>query len=190
MVRAILAGRKTQTRRVVNGAHGRCYLDRDHGCRTPSGRVKCPQGIPGDRLWVKETFQTGDYAQNEPRGVVYRATDPDWESTPEWKWKPAIFMPRLASRITLDLTSLRVQRLQDISEADAIAEGLYPNPKYPQAELYTWDDVQGNSTNPCYAYQLLWESIHGANSWADNPWVWVETFKQVFNDELSSGRPA
>ncbi len=168
MVRAILDGRKSQTRRVVKPqpacSEGFASLNL-HDCPYQIGRA-----------WVRETFAYTDEALNIQPGYVYRATDPDWSEMEGFKWKPAIYMPRQASRITLELTSIRVERLQDISEEDAIAEGLFPNPKYPHAKLYTWDGVQGNSNNPCYAYQLLWESINGANSWAENPWVWVVTF--------------
>lgn len=206
MVLAILAGRKTQTRRVVNPQPRKPVGPNRDGLwsntKDPVTRYfGCPHGRIGDQLWVKETLKRsedglwgqyaadGEWVVSRPPFAPLRQC---WHSRTDKSLSksnrpsvPSIHMPRRACRITLELSALRIERLQDISEADAIAEGLYPNPQYTHAELYTWDGVQGNSNNPRYAYQLLWESINGANSWAENPWVWVETFKQVFNAELS-----
>jgi hypothetical protein len=191
MGRGILAGRKTQTRRVGKiqsphhvelaveySNHATKGLEAVATYRAFPGRgtarwgiCACPHGIPGDRLWVRETWRPQDGMTIECQHkdeIEYRADGDRPKEPTDCHWKPSIFMPRWASRITLELTDLRVERLQEISEDDAIAEGLYPNPEYTHAQLYTWDGVQGNSNNPRYAYQLLWESINGANSWAEN----------------------
>jgi hypothetical protein len=163
MVRALLDGRKTQTRRI---------------CKEPvvdgGTATGCKFGTVGDHLWIKETFCRPEYAS----GPIYRADIPGPESnariyededcTCEVKWKPSIFMPRCASRITLEITGVRVERLQDISEDDAIAEGV------------NGDECQDfDQPLPSMCYQALWESINGSGSWQANPYVWVITFKKV-----------
>jgi len=174
MVRAILEGRKTQTRRVVKCAGldlcGPCGLsgeDMRLAGRDWSGNsvlLKCPHGETGSRLWVRETFQL---IPDDGGSVVYRATDPDWETTEDWTWKPSIFMPRHASRITLEITTVRVERVQDIGEVDAKAEGVEP---------FAPDDG-------CYrsGYAGLWDSINAKRGfgWESNPWVWLLEFKRV-----------
>ena len=170
MVRAILAGTKTQTRRVVKPAH-KAWMDQPVTHQLGEwDKRPLPYGKPGDRLWVRETWQAvsgNDRARHimtHPRPdrgwLEYAATPRDDE--PAYKWRPSIHMPRWASRITLEVTGVRVERLQDISEADAISEGT-PFP------CGGW--VGG--------YQKLWESIHGPGSWDLNPWVWVVEFKRV-----------
>ncbi len=169
MVRAILAGTKTQTRRVVKDRHiGQIDHSKLPG---PAGWSRpMPYGKPGDRLWVRETWQAvsgNDRARHimthprPDRGWLEYAATPRADE-PAYKWRPSIHMPRWASRITLEVTGVRVERLQDISEADAISEGT-PFP------CGGW--VGG--------YQKLWESIHGPGSWEANPWVWVVEFKRV-----------
>jgi hypothetical protein len=143
MVRAILDGRKTQTRRVIKEK-----LMRGEGAHVNN----CQYGKPGDRLWVRETFCYHDYLAR----YLYKA-----DGVTGVKWKPSIFMPRIASRIMLEITGIRVERLQDISEEDAIAEG------WPKSS--DW-------------YRSLWESINGQGSWVLNPWVWVIEF-MVLNNE-------
>lgn len=169
MVRALLDGRKTQTRRVVKPQP---TATREEAIRTygKGGTfileagffgVRCPYGQLGDRLWVRETWGA---CAGSP---VYRADDnatcPDGG-----RWKPSIHMPRWASRITLEVTGVRVERLQDISEEDAIAEGV------PEQRGDPW------------AFQCLWDSINGARercSWAANPWVWAITFSRRTEDK-------
>ena len=203
MVRAILDGRKTQTRRVVKpqpqgfGSRFEFSGTDDESwpepfvwmALTPSGKFglnhppyyKCPYGAIGDRLWVRETF--GYPEQNQENGIVYRASDTSWDdaSTKHCKtmlWKPSIFMPRLASRITLEITGVRVERLQDITENDAVSEGL----KY-EAGVWSIDGKDGNTiarcVDPRHTYEALWESINGKDSWTVNPWVWVVEFKRL-----------
>ncbi len=182
MVKAILDGSKTQTRRVVK-------QDRDGllDCKpTPAWDafwqcVACPYGKPGDRLWVRETFGIDD----EDGAVLYFA-DPDTAQNAEHaricedrypRRRPSIHMPRWASRILLEITDVRVERVQDISEADAQAEGIEYSERFEgycigMAEHY-------HSHDPRLSYASLWESINGPDSWAANPWVWVVTFRRV-----------
>lgn len=190
MVRAILDGRKTQTRRALNWKRQPYteMAERDDGSLWPwaedgerGGDIwfPCPFGEVGDRLWVREAYQGPlfNFDQMEtyledtskferPEFCEYRA---DGGRTPEYYdaddnlrhgWKPSIHMPRWASRITLEITGVRVERLQDISEADAIAEG---GTKYFNID---W-------------FGPLWASIYGVDSWNANPWVWVIEFRRV-----------
>jgi hypothetical protein len=180
MVRAILAGQKTQTRRAAKPVRhpdlGNTYdpgaLVLEHEPQHVIDRA-CPYGQPGDRLWVRETWQHA----NSPHGpyepgctCFYRAG----EKSPEGKyrtWIPSIHMPRAASRINLEVMHVRVEKLQDISEADAIAEGAPGGhgsiPGYPYA-----------ATSHEH-YRHIWESINGRGSWEKNPWVWVVEFKRI-----------
>lgn len=189
MVRAILAGTKTQTRRVVKVPLWDPPMERAFapGCGiwrgADSSEVRCPYGSAGSRLWVREAFAR-DYFSATPylppeQRHGYRA---DWtqraaDTAPEPKWTPSIHMPRWASRLTLEVTGVRVERLQDISEEDARAEGIVesgtaPGWFKPKADGSFADPARG-------AFQLLWESINGAESWAANPWVWVVEFRRV-----------
>lgn len=229
MVRAILEGRKQQTRRVIKpqpridemgnfcwngwnfgqGTGGRPHVQAI-ASPIPSSktkRVHCPYGAPGDRLWVKETHAL-EYcvdgneppysdgrpvrrATDDPRWTQahYRATDPapdlccerencaqcrDHDMGPHWR--PSIHMPRWASRITLEVTGVRVEQLQAISEADAKSEGCAPS----------WLDAEDNETvhahsQPTYrqGFARLWRDINGAGSWDANPYVWVVEFRRI-----------
>ncbi len=206
MVRALLAGTKTQTRRVVKpqptgfvGGPGITLADGSPAplmpldeTIEPYGRViRCPYGQPGDRLWVRETwyFEGTDMMRHgrthsTQDGVVRyladgarRTINTHWEAVERWMTRkpqnrPGIHMPRWASRITLEVTGVRVERLQEISEADAIAEGVNVHPDHhgrPRTSIYS----------PVEAYRDLWESINGQGSWEVNPWVWVVSFKRV-----------
>lgn len=141
--------------------------------RTP---CRCPYGQPGDRLWVREAWQAIDGNERalrimtEPhpsRGwIEYAATVPEGHEPPP-RWRPSIHMPRWASRITLEVTGVRVERLQDISEADATAEGVSAIP-----------DEMRRATPRC-DFQALWQSINGPDSWAANPWVWIVEFRRI-----------
>lgn len=198
MVRAILEGRKTQTRRVVKLPHG-IWETSASGDLVPIP-VGCNYGKPGDRLWVRETFcleNTYDYHgdhvdPNDGRPIQkhedadgsywliphYRATEPEPHIVPyhcdadddKTRWTPSIFMPRWASRITLEITAVRVERLQDISEADAQAEGVHPCGNH---------DFDGWPKNHVIAFCKLWEAINGSGSWECNDWVWVIEFRKV-----------
>ena len=133
--------------------------------------VRSPLGMPGDRLWVRETFismpacaETGRRAH-----AIYRA---DGGFSDGYKWSPSIYMPRWAARLFLDVLDVRIERLQDISEEDARAEGADRNEG-------KWVDEDGR-TRSSYrlAFQRLWISLYGAESWAANPWVWVTEFER------------
>jgi hypothetical protein len=206
MVRAILAGTKTQTRRVLKlqppaGAEHHSLADVGHPWHDIYGhdgpavhRVRCPYGQPGDRLWVRETWNWFDpeAIPEARRGERADFTGQQGERQIEWcaayaadgplaypgyegrgHWRPRIHMPRWASRITLEITGVRVERLQDISEADAQAEGCSLECMTP-----TGDD-SGSAIYGPGGYLALWESINGAGSWDANSWVWVVEFKRV-----------
>lgn len=171
------------------------FHDKQSGAQT---LVRCRSGQPGDRLWVRETFIQGfpvdpltdslqqwDADGNElPKKTWYRADNSDigWTDDDGWQvnvpWKPSIHMPRAASRITLEITRVRVERLQAISEADALAEGI-PSIDTPGA----WTlPIPANPNLPAIylgAFCKLWESINGPGSWGSNPWVWVVEFRRM-----------
>lgn len=190
MVRAILDGRKTQTRRIVKGAEAfRLHRQKEgrHFFHDGSGSGvhynQCPYS-KGQRLWVRETFWEGLY---------FRDTDQSGERCSSWNGhilgysadgfkpgkkycgkRPSIHMPRRASRITLEITDIRVERLQDISEEDAIAEGLMPVVGPGKTKMWEYSNTKGGQfSNPVVAFQMLWMGIHGKESWYENPWVWV-----------------
>lgn len=185
MVRAILDGRKTQTRRVVNPQSLLDNKTRVTAC------YECPYGAPGDRLWVRETWRAVEL-DNGNDGILYKA-DNHFKSIENsqaaadlWcdayadrkygnKWRPSIFMPRWASRIALAVTDVRVERLQEISEEDAIAEGLQ---KEVISVGYQNDSVTLRA-RPKFVY--LWDKINSDRgySFESNPWVWVISFKVV-----------
>jgi hypothetical protein len=189
MVRAILEGRKTVTRRPVKFP----FIDRAFGCELSGNEIgpeeirnNCPYGVPGQRLWVRETFVdlrgTGVEHRPDPNGPLQRyayAADcrpgshsDDARKDFGLKYKPSIHMPRAACRILLEITDVRVERLQDISRADIRAEGLLCPPELAS------DDVSPNYRDwyPA-AWRELWESTGG--DWETNPWVWVVEFKRV-----------
>lgn len=204
MVRALLDGSKTQTRRVVKpqpdflGAHGDPSSTQPWITREPGLHVfiVCPYGAGGDRLWVRETWYCDDYRVQQgpyllPAGrnademredgtIVYCADDAAPYEQEQPVWRPSIHMPRWASRITLEVTDVRVERLKDISEADALAEGIVHEVRDPGLGRggrpgYRWAANQYAGT-AVHGYELLWESINGPGSWAANPWVWVVEF--------------
>jgi hypothetical protein len=200
MVRAVLAGRKTQTRRVIKN---RPLIEADFSddfIKNPDNYVAgdCPCGVPGDRLWVREThainpklpasMQTAGTALD--RHVRYRADGGEpWNS-----WRPSIYMPRWASRILLEVTDVRVERVQEISEADAVAEGVA---EWSDAMLSSERGLdrwcrravanamregrdRPGSAGMRDAFSLLWDSVSKpGQQWSDNPWVWAVTFKIV-----------
>ena len=189
MVRALLAGTKTQTRRIVK-ARDLEWMDVHQGLREPDNAERCPYGQPGgDRLYVRETFGHFERNENFAPGceVFYRA---DGESLAVEPWRPSIHMPRWASRITLEITGVRVERLQEISEADAKAEG---------ADCLTWSGIEGTAADLIdwplkevahphrNGFAVLWESINGPESWNANPWVWVVSFRRLDAKEPSDG---
>ena len=186
MVKAILEGRKTQTRRIIKKQpHGAGEWVRQLASWlfpnvNPYIKLKCPYGQPGDRLWVRETWVLNPWSYLGGCKYVYRS---DYESFPKNeigksypdidKWRPSIFMPREACRILLEVTDVRVERLKDIAEEDAISEGI-SLPNYAEQAIR---DIQ--FPEPSAIYAMLWESINGKGSWEKNPWVWVIEFKKL-----------
>ncbi|HAV0157658.1 TPA: hypothetical protein JFV33_004680 [Salmonella enterica] len=192
MVNAILSGRKTQTRRPIKWKQTRFteIAERDDGSLWPwtedcerGGDIwfACPYGEIGDRIWVRETFRVHSRA-TDVATLVYRASVRNsWTeqthrvpvavcnkpATPE-KWTPSIHMPRWASRITLEITDVRVERLRGLSEEDAKSEGIIPS---------------AGGVLPGWEYRInfrdLWMDIYGTDNWEANPWVWVIEFKRV-----------
>jgi hypothetical protein len=180
MVRAILEGRKTQTRRVVtltdSGRVKAVGSSRNWHLDDANAVLACPYGQPGDRLWVRESGWQPPYlspkmlregADTWPR-YVYNADgdEKEWCRENGWKSRPSIHMPRWASRITLEVAGVRVERLNAITHVDAIAEGCEPHPDAPHQSM--GDD-----------FKRLWQSINGPGSWDLNPWVWVVEFKKL-----------
>ena len=180
MVRALLSGQKTMTRRVVkpeplqsatrfehfDGPRWRAYDDMSF-----MEWATCPYGTSGDLLWVRETWTT-DNAK-----LRFRA---DYEEIGHDKlvagrWKPSIHMPRWASRLTLRITDVRVERLQDISREDAVAEGCVSPLKGTELEGVPGDYVADERTS----FAILWKSINGPESWSANPFVWVVEFEVI-----------
>lgn len=208
MVRALLDDRKTQTRRPVKFP----VHDKNLGCELAGNELagelsagnylNSAFGKPGDRIWVRETFQgplfdydlMDSYSKDptpfeKPEFCVYKA---DGVPAPEFYdaddelhccWRPSIHMPRWASRILLEITDVRVERLNAISEEDATAEGVPPArsllPDYPGTFL----TPKGDFATAKVAFQRLWESIYGEESWKANGWVWVISFKRVEGGE-------
>jgi hypothetical protein len=207
MVKAILAGQKTQTRRIVKFNHKpwrddvlptveyardgmpiwwdspppQCIRDSDyydHG-------YPCPYGKPGERLWVRETFNAMIDPGARKQDVRRKVWNREEKETEYWvvdykadgghgrimdligqrKWQPSIFMPRWASRITLEVTGVRVERLHDITEADAETEGFHRAGCGGEGNVRT--------------FARTWDQINGPESWAANPWVWVVSFKRI-----------
>jgi hypothetical protein len=210
MVRALLNGSKTQTRRIVKSATPILGLatPKEWNARRADPRMqpmstqskhhlfwadgyvfglKCPHGSPGDQLWVKETIRLApDQEPDDGTGCVRSVYVADGTPTvaDAWPWKRpqlnSIHCPRGLSRIALEITAVRVERLQEISEADIYAEGAITD------EWFTWrEDVQNIAPpeatieNEHDVFRSLWESINGAESWAANPWVWVIEFKKA-----------
>ena len=227
MVRAILDGRKAQTRRIIkdqpeSSEFGLRYIAESSlakevgmyfwsqsdacGLKSRSNPFACPYGKPGDRIWVRETFSCignedghpvdakGNLCSREDSQRIYRASaiqkpnnyglwsfpdDADWKPHTkdyqyEGAWRPSIHMPRWASRILLEITDVRVERLNAISQADAIAEGAPPS-------HHSIDAVSKQFGYPDFSrswFGQTWQHIYGEESWKNNPWVWVIEFKR------------
>ena len=203
LVRAILSGQKTQTRRavkpqpvegqgMVNAAycgHPDLWL-RDGPCdeSDPAREWRCPMGQPGDRIYVRETWcqQADDDGCLLDGAYWYRATTPDVmhsEDMEKSPWRPSIHMPKHAARIWLEVTGVRVERLQSISDAGCIAEGVAHDPG--EGGVFHVPGQAGcSSDSAADSFRKLWESTGG--DWASNPWVWVIDFKTI----STTGRPA
>ena len=182
MVQAILAGRKTQTRRVCSHQfwqHSELTDFNINKIHSKVDRSVSSKYQPGDILWLRETYGTTAI------GNMYKASvcSPDMDK-PLSGWKPSIFMPKEAARIFLKVTNVRVERLQDISENDAIAEGIdFFNHGYGGSPTGIWYRNYKSGTNNCspkYSFQTLWQSINEKkHPWESNPWVWVYTFERI-----------
>lgn len=194
MVRAILDGRKTQTRRIIKQRHlfkpvrgfGFEPDSLNYPVHMPAGaegeeaiawaKDNCPHGKPGDRIWGRETWTPESVDAEEGRYAPdYRAMA---NGQPvDGKWRPSIHMPRWASRILLEITNVRVERLNDISEEDAADEGV------GQLRGGFWKHYQPGWTQHQLSargsFVTLWKSIYGEESWRANPWVWVIEFKRI-----------
>lgn len=214
-VRAILEGRKTQTRRVISPQPEKSPVRTYKWKWTPkannsvswNGPVKidcqhcsfwvkhCPHGAVGDRLWVREKWYPAFKRTDTSSGVVFpfesggvQAANQGWNPP---RWKPSIHMPRWASRITLEITGVRVERLQEISEWDVAAEGTpgmicgryqckHCNGDGSRLGV-TCSDCKGTGDDALSYWMDLWKSINGPESWSANPWVWVIEFRRVAN---------
>lgn len=238
MINAIMAGNKTQTRRLVkwkprdmgfnlafSGMVAGCYANENptsgYVLRSRSGDVGmcwndrtwpafCPYGAPGDTLWVRETWYCDDYTAGDLAAarVGYVGEGPsDEDIVKKWKsaldfrathdcgsyeagcpcsdedgrsgWRPSIFMPRWASRLTLEVLSVRVERLMSITDQDTLAEGV--ERATPDGYVFGTDDGKSSPAGtPRSAFKLGWDTINGARApWETNPWVWVVSFKDV-----------
>lgn len=178
MVRAILDGRKTQTRRAIKGDALMLLLS-GHTPELVAKECKNPYGHPGDRLWVRETWAdlNADFSNMGPQ-YVYRADGQDYGAPVTWR--PSIHMPRTACRLLLNITDLRVQRLHDISEEDAIAEGVSSFMPGPLQTFYrNYLTCKFQCLTAVASFQSLWTKINGPESWAKNPWVWTIKFKRI-----------
>lgn len=210
MVRAILEGRKTVTRRLVKpqpslpttrwwpaNGHGPQWMadgpsEATGGTRQTWGWKVCPFGQPGDRLWVRESteadYDTHDavvlarYCADKAPVMYWDEDDGElFQAVDHWSYprdvRPSIHMNRAQARILLEITAVRVERLQDISEEQALAEGVKCEPcdhtRQACTDIGCWGDTAKG------AFGFLWESLNGAGSWAANPWVWVVEFKRV-----------
>jgi hypothetical protein len=187
MVRAILDGSKTQTRRVAKEFAGRDDLAAI--LKRYPNQCGSPYGEPGDRLWVRETWAARpDYDHLPPsqcgdEAVWWKASKaafPEGYAACFGKWRPSIHMPRWASRILLEIVSVRVERLQGISEEDARAEGAkhYDPANHLSHGGWSHDGHYVSETAEA-SFERLWDDINGAGSWDVNPWVWVVEFKRV-----------
>lgn len=228
MVRAILAGRKTQTRRLVKSRNDLSHYNKafvlskdeynkdvatEFNAKVVAKKpmalffknfingldVECPYGNVGDRLWVRESYKRWcidgtDTTEDGWWSVRYRSDNNIQKHCATWdccatydspseagcckepdRWKPSIHMPRWASRILLEITGLRVERLRDISRDDCIAEGIY---EYQDGN-YFYDSEHGGYGSPYAAYKELINKINGPETWDRNPWVWVVEFKVI-----------
>jgi hypothetical protein len=188
MVKAILEGRKTQTRRVVKQqpdfkpTHVNDRLTYWYSNSKPYSLNDCPFGKPGDLLWVRESFANAD------NGFCFKVYNDIYTVfAPRNSWKPSIHMPKVATRIWLEVTSVRVERLQEISEADAKAEGVKSNfsQLFNEERYYDYLDIESQWRSAVSSFKSLWYKINGIESWHENPWVWVVEFKVL----STTGRP-
>jgi hypothetical protein len=201
MVQAILRGKKTQTRRIINpqpttelfsaiigGYDNVPKMARFWTKREPNNPliedVELKYKV-GDILWVRETWHPKRHSFPIGEPFEYKATAKEDGNPTDEPWKPSIFMPKEACRIFLKLTDIRVERLNDISVSDAISEGIE---KFSNGsgfrKYHKKDKVHLVAVNPIESYQSLWEKINGEKSWSENPFVWVYKFEQINDFKL------
>lgn len=185
MVRAIFAGRKWQTRRLLVQPRRKdgCQLVPELLQRMGVGHA-CRHGAIGDRMWIRETwglFGTLPKDGPERAQVYYRATDGDLHECRYQLWRPSIHMPRWASRLLLDITDVRIERLQEISADDAVAEGIERVNQLGILRTCGWKDYSGQRAgfmDPVESFRTLWDSINGKRApWESNPWVFPISFE-------------
>ena len=200
MVQAIIEGRKMMTRRVMkeainaSGCWRPTLIKESHIDGIPRYELrsgtqyilpwfKCPYGQVGDVLWVRETFTRVSWADGTTARKVHTHYKADNDLIGEHKWRPSLFMPKAACRIFLEITEIRVERLNDISERDAINEGIKGTSFVGNAPFlfkdYFYKYPFNDNCPPKFSFQTLWQSINGKDSWEANPWVWVISFKRI-----------
>ena len=208
MVQAILRGEKTQTRRIVKYSKKitdpkigfSAFTNNDqfevrgvHENGQYGGSLFKMKYKVGDILWVRETWQhtkcLNINTDDENYGYVYKADGQPWDDYEEWTWKPSIFMPKEACRIFLKVTKIRIERLNDITEADAIAEGIERwteermKSKPTHYKVYFQnckpEDLCSYTSCPIDSYETLWQKINGEKSWEENPYVFVYEFERT-----------
>ncbi|HEX8795475.1 MAG TPA: hypothetical protein VF765_31210 [Polyangiaceae bacterium] len=226
MVRALVAGTKTQTRRIVrvddtpiqhgdgplflqrgipsnaaNVRHIGPYLkcDAPKGSNTVSSRVPCPFGVVGDRLWVRETFAAPPGSTNRDEAVYRADIPPEQNGEERWArrhmpssapWTPPIHMPRWASRLTLEITAVGVERLQSITTQDACAEGVRHDGEWWLGGKHPIKGTPKVFGDPRQAFESIWDELNGDRApWASNPWVWVLTFRVATERAAGAGAP-
>ena len=200
MVQAILEGRKTQTRRITKpqpeegiittafdfkkGFYASKIKIEENPDRFEITKLFKPKYQTGDILWVRETWQTTWNENKKSWDTIYKADGGYWiDDDGIMKWKPSIYMPKKRARIFLEVSNVRIERLRDISEDDAIAEGVESfNHGYGGSPVGVWykDYIYGKfNLKPNFSFKSLWKKINGEDSWNTNPWVWVYEFKVV-----------
>ena len=201
MVRAILAGTKTQTRRVAKPVRhpdlGNVYTPGALALEREPQHVidrTCPYGQPGDRLWVRATWNRFEpwsgthYAANYDGFGIGPDDDPDHIPDHKVRWRPSIHMPRAACRLVLEVTGVRVERLQDMTLDDLCEEGIselledpdsVPGRAFSRAEHAAIGGVPMQHIPEMYGFAALWDSLNGSSSWSANPWVWVVEFRRA-----------
>lgn len=187
MVQAILNGTKVQTRRVVKPQPETSFTwSRHKECESEVDYL-CPYGEVGDVLWVRETFVKYPVVGKNGQDFEFEYKA---DGTPiKFRWKPAIHMLKQACRLFLKIKDIRVERLQDISEEDAISEGVLKDVKLPVENFQTrllYRDYKGDTSGCADArssFMTLWKSINGEQSWNENPWVWVIEFERIEKPE-------
>lgn len=188
MVKAIMTGAKTQTRRTIKEAivpgwefvkliESPASVVLRHKITRRIKTIDCPYGVPGDIIWVRETI-----AKCSDGTFLYKANG--CKPIPPNKWKPSIHMPKDAVRIWLRVVRVRTERLQDITSEDALYEGVYYHPRLDKlkdycAVEYASVDIKHPFDDPADSFRSLWWSINGQASWNSNPWVWVVEFEKI-----------